>query len=383
MPQKVTKKQEQEKHARRKRAMMLTVAGVCAVLGVVACSYGYAAVSSDLLISGEATVRSSGGLLGITYMQDMTPSVCEASGVGDTKRLTDSRDGKQYWVAKLADGKCWMTQNLALDITPEGLTSELSDINASTTANYEEEVNDQGETIYKWNENSKNPPNAPVVDAAFTSSSSTANDVVCKSSKTTADFVIAQPAVVATSATLAKIEDYGDVVKDVTGWEPSYQYDSSKSSYSYDETNKTYDAHYLIGDYYSAGAAMAGSTAASPRVATSSICPKGWRLAGGNNTPTSDFAKLLTAYGITSKTAYTLNGVTRDVAEPPLYFARYGVNGNSTKYTYVGTRGTFWSNYTTSTHYRAGLQVSSSTLNALTEMAAHPGRTVRCMARTE
>lgn len=52
-----------------------------------------------------------------TYMQDMTPGGCAISNEGDTKRLIDKRDGKYYWVAKLADGSCWMTQNLDLDLS--------------------------------------------------------------------------------------------------------------------------------------------------------------------------------------------------------------------------------------------------------------------------
>ncbi len=50
-------------------------------------------------------------------MQDMTPGGCAISNEGDTKRLIDKRAGKYYWVAKLADGNCWMTQNLDLDLS--------------------------------------------------------------------------------------------------------------------------------------------------------------------------------------------------------------------------------------------------------------------------
>ena len=33
--------------------------------------------------------------------------------------VMDLRDGKSYWIAKLADGRCWMTQNLDLDLIHE------------------------------------------------------------------------------------------------------------------------------------------------------------------------------------------------------------------------------------------------------------------------
>ena len=42
-------------------------------------------------------------------------SGCYALGAGETTALTDLRDGDVYTVAKLADGKCWMTENLRLD----------------------------------------------------------------------------------------------------------------------------------------------------------------------------------------------------------------------------------------------------------------------------
>lgn len=89
----------------------------------------------------------------ITYMQEMTPQICtntttpigslatagnddwDGSHYGDSnyiprKVLLDSRDNTKYLVAKLADGECWMTQNLALKLsTSETLTSADTDLN--------------------------------------------------------------------------------------------------------------------------------------------------------------------------------------------------------------------------------------------------------------
>lgn len=60
-------------------------------------------------------------LTDIQYMQEMNGAVCEntvVSGAGNEveRQLIDSRDGKKYWVGKLADGNCWMTQNLDFDV---------------------------------------------------------------------------------------------------------------------------------------------------------------------------------------------------------------------------------------------------------------------------
>ena len=51
---------------------------------------------------------------GITKMQDMTPALCSAAVTGETATLRDIRDGNSYTVKKLADGRCWMTQNLKI-----------------------------------------------------------------------------------------------------------------------------------------------------------------------------------------------------------------------------------------------------------------------------
>ena len=87
----------------------------------------------------------------IANMQDMTPEVCAATTTpnrtattldtdgshhGDpnyvpTKILTDTRDNNTYTVSKLADGKCWMTQNLR--IAGKTLTPADSDVTSNYT----------------------------------------------------------------------------------------------------------------------------------------------------------------------------------------------------------------------------------------------------------
>ena len=60
-------------------------------------------------------------VFGIETMQEMTSAVCSSISTPSSAtvdvpsaQLKDVRDGKYYWVSKLADGKCWMTQNLDL-----------------------------------------------------------------------------------------------------------------------------------------------------------------------------------------------------------------------------------------------------------------------------
>ena len=66
--------------------------------------------------------------------QPMQNFSCQNSGlsVGGTKYLYDTRDNNVYLVGKLADGKCWMLDNLALDPTTANLTA--SNTNATEAA---------------------------------------------------------------------------------------------------------------------------------------------------------------------------------------------------------------------------------------------------------
>ena len=47
-------------------------------------------------------------------MQDMTTRVCDYSAANETATIEDARDHNTYTIKKLADGKCWMTQNLRI-----------------------------------------------------------------------------------------------------------------------------------------------------------------------------------------------------------------------------------------------------------------------------
>ena len=67
----------------------------------------------------------------IANMQDMTPEVCANTKEHQTTTLRDIRDGNTYTVAKLKDGKCWMTQNLR--IINKTLTSTDSDVTTNYT----------------------------------------------------------------------------------------------------------------------------------------------------------------------------------------------------------------------------------------------------------
>ena len=70
----------------------------------------------------------------VSYMQNFTASQCNSMAEGDQIQLLDSRDGKTYWIGKLTDGNCWMTQNLDLDLsTSKTLTPDNTNISSNWT----------------------------------------------------------------------------------------------------------------------------------------------------------------------------------------------------------------------------------------------------------
>lgn len=66
----------------------------------------------------------------LTNMHELTRESCALSPLNTTQRMTDARDNKKYWVTKLADGNCWMTQNLDFAFTKPGNTTLYPDTSA-------------------------------------------------------------------------------------------------------------------------------------------------------------------------------------------------------------------------------------------------------------
>ena len=60
-------------------------------------------------------------------MEELDYWVCNNNPTGTTGQLLDTRDNKVYWVTKLADGNCWMTQNLDYDIPESSTVTKVTD----------------------------------------------------------------------------------------------------------------------------------------------------------------------------------------------------------------------------------------------------------------
>ena len=87
-------------------------------------------ISRDLGFSVRCIAEDKLSLDNISNMQDMTPEVCVNTKEHQVATLKDVRDGNTYTVAKLKDGKCWMTQNLRI------INKTITPADSDVTANY-------------------------------------------------------------------------------------------------------------------------------------------------------------------------------------------------------------------------------------------------------
>ena len=317
----------------------------------------------------------------ITNMQDMTPEICAASTENETNRLADTRDSKLYWVAKLADGNCWMTQNLDFDIPADGLTDEnglaaKTDLRDGTVwdstsgANAPQPTNTTIEDVYNdyYSTYSYDPGYYVKSDPDDYDSYCSHVSGLNSSSCTSAGWINVGDG----SGYTALTEEQTDTTS------------SSNPTYEVavvDEQAKTYDAHYLVGNYYQWNAATAGTGGSDIdeqyQEASASICPKGWTLPsrGTSSTTGNDFYGLTNAYSISSNTA----GSTA-ITQAPLYFSPVGYVVFGSLF-YAGSSGNYWS-YTATTNTNAYyLNFISGNVYPSSNTTRDNGRSVRCLAR--
>ena len=245
---------------------------------------------------------------------------------GDEVTAVDTRDGKEYTVAKLADGNIWMTQNLDHDIGDiDGgtYTSTDTDISANwtpSTATYT-----TGDTTWEW-----------LTDAP-------------------------------------ESYDPGDLC-----W-------NGTLDTSYGGTLDTYaeacsdDRHYHIGNYYNWTAAVAMNDSSSYTTQNTdvnqSICPAGWRLpiGGTSNTGSKSFQYLVNQLSLTA-------GTSGNIQNSPVYFVYGGGWGGYSDG--VGSGGSYWSSVVYASTYAYLLSFSvDGPLNPKYDVDRLAGLSVRCVAR--
>ena len=305
------------------------------------------AYSNRVVVSAVVNPGYVPSLSQIDNMQEMRAEICEASVENETARLTDTRDGKKYWVTKLADGNCWMTQNLDLDLsTSKALTPNDSDVSRSWT-----------------------PDNNTLTDGTQTTT-----DYEAVWSWNLGDYVLTTPNA-GTSCGTSGISNFGDCTsvgfQSIAGMTPMTDGNATDVI-----SGNTYNAHYHVGNHYTWNAATAGTggTITSTN-ATDSICPKGWQLPTSNNSNSGSFQALTNAYSISSNAA----GSTALVSAP-LYFVRSG-NVASGSLWYAGSDGSYWSSTAySSTNSAYSLNFYSGVVTPSGSGGRYGGFSVRCLA---
>lgn len=296
---------------------------------------------NNLVISVIADPSKITSLADATYMQDVTSAICQNSQLEQGQKLIDSRDGKTYWVAKLADGNCWMQQNLDLELT-------LSGNNAAAIAK-------DGTKVVLTNENTDistqfwNSSTGLAPSERLTVAPSTAYfDYDSTRSWDPGEIILTNPTgsracnILSAGTALSTLPtSCSSYIKNVAGASPTY---TATTTSSYNSTNNTYDAHYLFGNYYSYGAATAGTPSKTAGTnSPDSICPKGWRLPTDSERPLLKSAYLSTNFGAS-----------------PLYFVRAG--RSDPKYSAikeVGNLGQYWTSTVNGAVQAADLEIAS------------------------
>lgn len=281
--------------------------------------------SSTVVIAAVANATEISSFTQLVYMQDMTHAICASSQVGDTEQLIDLRDHQKYWVTKLADGNCWMTQNLALDFKDDQgnldnssgnpttyaatvLTSETSDLGWSASNGNDGSGGAYPTTPKTW---SKARVTQSVVPGAAQSTQTETRswnlgryyEQIHDGSKNCG--LVSDISQCVSQGILAAAPSAADVV--ALGVNGQSGVERAK--------------HYLLGNYYQWNTATAGTGGAiTSGQAADSICPRNWKLPISNSQANGSFYYLLAQYGLQAN----VSSGSHNIAENPLFFVRSG-----------------------------------------------------------
>ncbi|MBQ6593567.1 hypothetical protein IJI00_00645 [Candidatus Saccharibacteria bacterium] len=336
-------------------------------------------------LAGKKTYINKAGIdTGYYAMQDMTSAIC--NGVVDYNtetQLIDTRDEKLYWVLKAQDGKCWMTENLDLDLeTNVALTSLNTDLNVYDDDIYNENYG------YTYNESTGLITWTPAMATYH-------NNAIHQDGKKTGDNITNDNQHYTPRSwnlTVNGSEIYQKDGSTFSSTNCNYFTTPSCLNSTGDNTNTTanfstvpYAAngeHGKIGNYYNWSAAVASNDTTTRVDSTynaiadnpkNSICPKGWRLTRSSATAAyNDFRSLYAAYGNAIGKA---NGY-------PLWLVRAG-NVLSGTLEYNGYNGRYWSSTVYSAVSAYSLTIDSGDFSPSYNYGSNrfSGRSVRCVAR--
>ena len=293
-------------------------------------------------------------------MQDMSDRICNLAKVYNELsaiQLVDVRDNKLYWVAKLEDNHCWITQNLDLDITSDPTSpSYIALTSNNTDLSTDESVYTDSNTIYA------------LKGAGDTYGYTYENGIATW---------------IPERDTIAYNQLSSTTWTDDANHPYSYDRLDNNGNPVYPDSNVSQALagdHGLSGNYYNWTATLASNNSAKATGdPVNSICPKGWRLPNITN---KEFGNLLVQYGIieTNTSQTYLDGGFAKMGTTPLYLVRGGsvINGSMD---YSGSRGRYWSStfLNGSDAYRLGF--SSSIVYPQDNGSRGYGYSIRCVAK--
>ena len=264
----------------------------------------------------------------VKYMQTVA-TWKDTVSEGEVVEAVDQRDNKTYYVAKLADGNLWMTQNL--------------DFNIDATKTYTSADTD--------------------ISADWTPSTSTyaTGDATWERSYTTP-------------------ESYDPGDKCWTGLiDTSYSGTLDNTSYATSCSEEGTNLHYHVGNYYNWTAAVAMNDSSAYATGNTdvnqSICPAGWTLPKGGTTLTGSgsFYYMINQTGFTSGTGGNIHQVPGFLVYGGYWF------GSSS---FVGGDGFYWSSVVGVSDGAYGLGFDAdSDLYPQGSDDRSDGNSVRCVAR--
>ena len=283
----------------------------------------------------------------ITTMQDVSEQIAENTPVGTSKTLTDSRDGEQYLVKKLADGNIWMLDNLRLDLTNstviDALTTSNTNVDAASLTSLKSGNRSAGDRYATAGLTGTNWASGNSFSQPMAASSGT-----CQ----TASY----------PCTYAGAYNYNDNLANLTPDTSTFGAGSGK-----------------IGIYYNYCAATAGSycygdgTDAGTSVddAGYDICPTGWRLPTGG--ASGEFQVLANNYS--SATATDESSLQYNLSMP---LSGYFISNKTYR---QGTSGSSWSSTGYDIYNAFRLRVTATGVLPENSYSRDNGFSVRCLAR--
>ena len=246
---------------------------------------------------------------------------CSSMARNQVIALTDNRDGQTYTVAKLADDKCWMTENLRLD-----------------------------DSVILSNSNTNNPA-LPLINSYDGLNPVTSNHLSATSTDYSCPF-------------------FGGKCVD-----QSFLNTDNTTLYQSNNTGDQSSNVYNYGNYYNWYSATAGNGTYNmdSGIPSGDICPFGWTLPTSGSS-TADYNILDVAINADSATrskmfrAYPLNYVYS-------YQTRTGANRR-------GTAGIYWSSSAKSNGGAIGLFINSSIINFSWDADKQTPLSTRCLLKT-